>query len=259
MPSIGSSKLDKFIATISIGLGIPLFTLYIVAMIIYPYIEGDWEYLQSVWDRWQSLNVGILALASSVIAFNISIFNARRQKEKEFNAARAFLPDALSSLCGYLESCKNLLIEAYNLNTGEGLYERLPHSVLSNEVPPLPLDYKEIFSRCISLAEPHLGNHLVKILIKLQIQKARITSFPNEISENSSTEVSTLDVLFHLIDAGELYALINLTFDVARGEKNILEKEITIDDYKTAYLNLKITFIDLLIQQTQNTLNNKQR
>jgi hypothetical protein len=56
-------------------------SLYAFCMLIWPWIAGcgDWGYVQNVWNRWQSLNVGMLAFISSITAFNISRYNAEKQ------------------------------------------------------------------------------------------------------------------------------------------------------------------------------------
>lgn len=59
-------------------LGIILAALYFVCMPIAPWIQSgwDWDNVQDIWDRWQSLNVGMLAFISSILALNISRINA---------------------------------------------------------------------------------------------------------------------------------------------------------------------------------------
>jgi len=66
-----------------------LFTLYLVSMVAWPFIAsgGDWFYVQTVWDRWQGFNVGVLALVSSVVAFYLARYKAEKQREREFRAS----------------------------------------------------------------------------------------------------------------------------------------------------------------------------
>ncbi|MEW8626991.1 MAG: hypothetical protein AB2551_14655 [Candidatus Thiodiazotropha sp.] len=86
-------------------IGVPFAFLYFISMFIIPLVDNalNWGGIQNVWDRWQSLNVGMLAFISSITAFNISRFNANKQRERDFLAAKAFLPDALSELIDYFE------------------------------------------------------------------------------------------------------------------------------------------------------------
>jgi hypothetical protein len=49
---------------------------YVYFMFIEPFFHGGWNGALRVWSSWQSLNVGFLALASSMIAFSIARYNA---------------------------------------------------------------------------------------------------------------------------------------------------------------------------------------
>lgn len=51
-----------------------LLLIYIIAMFIVPWLRfKNWDSVQAVWDRWQTLNAGALAFLASVLAFNCSI------------------------------------------------------------------------------------------------------------------------------------------------------------------------------------------
>lgn len=54
---------------------------YVCSMFVAPIFQGDfsWGYVQAVWDRWQGLNVGVLAFAASLTAFSISRGKERRR------------------------------------------------------------------------------------------------------------------------------------------------------------------------------------
>lgn len=68
---------------------IPLFGTYLVAMLAYPWWseKGDWDGVQAVWDRWQALNVGVLAFTASVIAFYTSHYRMIEQRKQDYVAA----------------------------------------------------------------------------------------------------------------------------------------------------------------------------
>ena len=106
MKHIGILKPDTLVSLLN-GIGVPATIIYFSCMLLYPWIDGNfyWSHVQDIWDRWQSLNVGVLAFISSIIAFNISRFNANKQREREFTAAKAFLPMTLG-LYGIL--CKRV-------------------------------------------------------------------------------------------------------------------------------------------------------
>ena len=85
-------------------------TVYVYSMFINPFIEGGWQGALKVWSAWQALNVGFLAFASSLIAFYISRYNAEKQRQREFVAAKAFLPEALSRRKDKFSSAKALAL-----------------------------------------------------------------------------------------------------------------------------------------------------
>ena len=112
MKHLGIVEPDTLVTLLN-WIGVPIVALYVSSMFIYPWfaLEWRWSSVEDVWDRWQSLNVGMLALISSITAFNIGRYNAEKQRKREFMASKAFLPDALSNLASYLspESVTSML------------------------------------------------------------------------------------------------------------------------------------------------------
>jgi hypothetical protein len=217
--------------------GIPILAIYIFCMFIFPFFVGDWSYVQSIWHYWQSLNVGVLALTSSLIAFNISRFNADNQRARNFVAARAFLPEALSELNVYTESCSPLLKEAWHRANNKTDKCRTP---LAESLPKLPSSYKEIFSRCIAFSEPDVGKHLAYILTRLQVNHSRLTSLENEFCKESITTQIPVNIMSYMYSLGELMALLNRTYGFARGQDKFCAKRLDIGDFNTAYFGLDI-------------------
>lgn len=213
---------------------IALSGLYAYSMLIHPWLNGGWKYVHAVWFDWQSLNVGILAFLASVIAFNVSRYNATQQRKRELVAARSFLPESLSELSEYLKKCSGILAIAYE----NAHQHREPPADI--EAPLQPNGYKEIFSRCISLADRELAEHLSYILSCLQVNHARICSFICDKNFNPQIIVNTKNVLTYLFRLGELQALINSTFNYARGEENFVAKPLDWESYRTAYATLAL-------------------
>ena len=93
-------KFLKYIGSIFIYISI---SAYVYSMFIVPFqqSQGNWEYVQNVWDRWQGLNVGVLALVSSIIFFKASFYKVEQERKQNFIAARAFLPEVFSELIYY--------------------------------------------------------------------------------------------------------------------------------------------------------------
>lgn len=234
MKRIGIVKSGTLINIINWVGGI-LIAIYLVGMIIAPWIAtgGDWDKVQVIWDRWQSLNVGVLAFISSIVAFNISGFSEHRQRERNFIAARAFLPQALSELTGYFKLSSILIKEAW---------EKVANSdttPLTATVPALPTSYKETFSRCIELAEPDVSEHLAYILMRLQVHHSRIQELANDFGVGHTIFIPN-NLISYLYSLSELQALTNRTFEFARGMAEFDDNKLALEDFMNAYANLGI-------------------
>ena len=231
-------KWDKIIDLLN-WLGIPLICLYFFSMFVYPWIDGggSWSHVHSVWMDWQTINVGVLAFVSSMVAFNISKYHTKQQREREFIAARSFLPEALSELVRYFKSSAILLTEAWKRTKDEADQCNTP---LSRDVPELPTNYREIFSRCISLAEPNVAKYLSYILMQLQVHHARMENMYDAFQPNSSMRELSVNIKSYLFRLAELQALINRIFDYSRGLEDFNNAPLTWDEFKTAYVNLEI-------------------
>lgn len=230
-------NVDKFITEFRWPLVI-LGVLYVLFMIIAPWIIGGWQWshVQIVWDRWQGLNVGVLAFAASVIAFEITRYKEKRQRQREFLAARSFLPEALSEISAYLKASARMHMTVWN--NGQVAF------------PPPPSEYKHVFANCIRYADSDTGEQLSallsELLMWLQVHAARLESYiANPAHSTAMKQISTLDGL-RLI--GELQARVNKLFDFARGlEEEVDPRPLTWDDYKTAYLNLGLHIENLVV------------
>jgi hypothetical protein len=150
-----------------------IFLFYFYFMFISPLFHGGLNGLLKVLSSWQSLNAGFLAFASSIIAFSIARYNAEKQREREFVAAKAFLSEALSDLSAYFEQSATLYTEAYQRASNE---QDSCKTRLKSTLPILPKGYREVFRNCIHSATPDVGEHLARILSLLQIHVARLTS-----------------------------------------------------------------------------------
>lgn len=203
--------------------GIPLTLIYIASMFIFPLFSENlsWQYVQNVWDRWQGLNIGMLAFISSIIAFNISRYNANKQRERDFSAAKAFLPQSLSELCEYFNSCAALLQEAWQA-TEENRLEAVELE--------LPESYKEIFSNCIRYAESDVGNYLSIMLVNLQVNRSRLTTMNKD-----NTDLNKPYLISCLYRLGELQAMANKLFPFARGTEDFDSTPLEWKDFRNVY------------------------
>lgn len=225
--------------------GISIAALYIVFMLVVPWVEGSgsWRYVQNVWDRWQSLNVGMLAFFSSVIALNISRFNANKQREREFSASKAFLPSALSELVSYYKDSASI----FKLGWGSE-----PGSEPDFISPKLPHSYKEVFSNCIRHAEPAVGDYLSQILMKLQVHDSRLRSYIGEENCEYRFHPQRHNVLVYLFRLAELQALVAKLFGFARNLEPFDDKPLDWEDFRNAFGNLDLWLDEFVIDETNN-------
>jgi len=222
------------LANIVVALGA---ALYLYSMLIHPWLNGGWKNVHAVWLEWQSLNVGILAFLASLIAFNVSRHHANQQRKREMVAARSFLPDALSDLDSYFEASA----ETLKLMNDLSHVGRAPSGAPIDVRPPqLPGTHREIFSRCISLAEPPLAEYLSYILKCLQVHNARISQVATEFRPGGNAGFSRDVANSYMLRLGELQALINNLFDYARGEAEFSQKTLNWETMKNAFSNLHV-------------------
>lgn len=212
-------------------------------MFIFPWVDGagNWLYVQNVWDRWQSLNVGMLAFISSITAFNISRFNANKQRERDFLAAKAFLPAALSELCAYFKLSATILIRAWETDR---------NNRLDIESPSLPENYKQVFGQCIKFAEPDVGDYLSKILVRLQVHDARLMELISQYGGANHPNRHT--IISYLYRLGELQAFMNKLFPFARNEEEFDSSRLQWEDFRNAFGNLDVWYQDYRIDENMN-------
>ncbi len=218
-------------------------------MFINPFFYGGWNAALKVWNSWQSLNVGFLAFASSLIAFSIARYNAEKQREREFVAAKAFLPEALSELTSYFNQSAILYTEAYRRASDNSDRCR---TQLNSALPVLPRDYKNVFRQCIHSAPPNVGEHLANILSQLQVHHSRLNSVYEEFNPGSHMVQRPTNIMSKIFCLGKLQALVNKTFPFARGTEDIDFSPLTLDEFVTAYRNLdiQIEYIEDLFEFT---------
>ena len=222
-------------------------------MFIEPSINlKSWSEVTAVWYRWQSLNVGVLALASSVIFYFTTKYKEEKQRVREFKAARAFLPESLSELSSYLEQSVMIKKEAIAVSS-EGRI-RIPSSARK---PELPQNYREIFRDCIRHSKEDFGDHLSTILGDLQIHDSRMEGLTRYLHGESETGHNTHYTLGLIVDTGVLQARINKTFSIARGVNPFVGGEVTYDECINAYNNMDIRLTEIkgLIERTKTRIN----
>lgn len=230
MKHLGLIKADTWVKVVN-WIGIPSILLFLICMVAAPWISSDldWDYVQAVWDRWQTFNAAMLAFLSSWIAFNIAKFNAKKQREREFVAARAFLPQALSELSQYFSACAKFLMAALD-QCNEGT-DQLS---VQTSTPTPPEIYRSIFSDCIRLAEPDVAEQLAAILRDLQIHLSRMKELGKQ-DQNSTLIIGSMNITSYMYSLGKLQVMVNCLFDFARGTTDFTVTKRVWEDFRNAY------------------------
>ena len=222
---------------------LPVWFLYFFCMFIYPFIVLGWRWdeVQGVWARWQGINAGMLALLSSIIAFNIGINKAERQRKRDFIVSIAFLPDALSKLSAYLSASALVLDKAW---------EKPEKSAPLNITPPVyPSEVKEVFGNCIRDADYHVGEYLSGILKRLQIHEARLEKFFPRETDRTFESISKPQIIDYIYRLGQLKGMIDRVFPFSRGQPELDTSPLIWDDFKNAYGALDLWYEDYSIKE----------
>lgn len=244
MRHIGIVKPETLVTVLNV-LGIPAVLTYVVSMFVYPWIASgwDWQQVQTVWGRWQSLNVGMLAFTSSLTAFNISRFNAEKQREREFRASKAFLPDALSELSSYLASSAAVFKAGWEAKRGEEI---------GVAVPMPPPGFRDVFRECIRYAEPDVGDFLARMLVRLQVHSARLEVYVAQQRDDTWVSPDKLNIIYYLYRLGELQAMVNKLFPYARSMAAFDSDALDWEDFNNAYGNLDVWVDEYYIDGQSN-------
>lgn len=225
--------------------GWPVLAIYCFSMFAYPWFGGSWswKHVQEVWDRWQTFNAGALAFAASLVAFNISRFNESRQRERDFTAAKAFLPSTLSGLMEYCTRSARIY---------KAMWEPVGAEPAAHEHPDFPPNYREVFSNCIRHADPSVGSYLSNILVRLQVHDARLRDAIAETQQLHQQVADRHNIISYLMCIGEIYSLMGNLFSFARDEDTFREKPLDWSEFRSAYAIMDLEIEDFHIDETMN-------
>jgi hypothetical protein len=220
---------------------VPGVAIYLYGMVIFPLGKGNfsWEHLHAVWETWQTFNAAVLAFFASVIALNVSRISEEKQRERDFLAARAFLPAAFSDLTAYFKACGAALTQVWDGGT--------PVIV----APTPPNSHREAFKECIRHATPEIGEQLTAILVKLQVHEARLQEVVEK--RRAADKYSVLSYLFSL---AEMKVRVDKLFDFARGEALFDQSPMVWANFKNAYsvLDLDVEHYEISAENSLQAL-----
>lgn len=236
--------------------------IYVACMVVIPAFQhgGSWERVQAVWDRWQTLNAAMIALAASFIALFATQYGERKGMERKFLAATVLLPHALSELTEYLEkSAEIYTIAASCIETRDSANPTL----LTKELPTISDTYKVTFSQCIEHGDADTAQFLGDVLMDLQIQQARMKSLREVLSvPQHSMHISKRNITADAFLVGHIKILIDRLFPLARRSDPLDRSPFRLAEYDTAYKLLSLDthygMIDELMAFTKSNLEARQ-
>lgn len=199
--------------------------LYLASMVAYPFYisDLDWNYVQGVWNTWQTFNAAMIALLASIIAL-AAMYSESQKRERELLAAKALLPEALTQLIYFCKHSASLLKEAY-INRNEPNSD--PYLLYINgDIHQIPEWVGSAFQGCIIAADKPDAVYMAGILAELQVIRARLVSIHHDSNKDMELLVMPDDLISHIRQLGYLVAKVNALFPYARDGEPILNKEI---------------------------------
>jgi hypothetical protein len=232
--------------------------IYIACMVGIPAYqhEGSWGEIQAVWDRWQTLNSAMIALAASLIALFATQYSERKGMERKFLAATVLLPHALSELSEYLSKSAELYTEAMSCVKTRGSDEP---KLLTAELPIISDNYKVTFSQCIEHGDVHIAQFLGDVLKDLQVHQARMKNLKGVLGvPQNSMHISQKNIVADAYLIGHIKVLVDRLFPLARRSGALDYSSFRLDEYSAAYsllsLDLYLGMVDELIALTKRNL-----
>ncbi|NQZ94498.1 MAG: hypothetical protein HRT97_19485 [Moritella sp.] len=240
--------INKFLKVCATLLG----CIYIGSMVIQPLCIGGFDNLMKTWREWQTFNAGMIAIFAAIISAYIALHldksarqreavkisesrqNERQklraekqardeQREREFIAARPFLPASLTLIHEYVELISKDLLRLYAVIKADDEND-LRRYVADIKFKNMPSGYQGVFKECITLSTPDVSKHLAYILVHLQVFSSRVESLdPQHLDKRNLGEM--------LVDSIRFLFKIDSMFDFAREGLPIKDIHRTVDNY----------------------------
>lgn len=181
---------------------------------LWPLIEHDFDFssAQDVWDRWQAWNTGVIALLSALTALAVARLRDEKERQRSFIAAKALLPDHLSSLLEYLRATQAFLTVAYSKVAHENM--ELP------EVPSRPIGYEQWVSDAIRWGDPAFVSYMSNVVSHLQVYKSRTSALQIEFDDPESI-VSEDNIKEYLVQGAIIYMHVGKLLNYVRDNKSL--------------------------------------
>lgn len=189
----------------------------------------DWTYLQNVWDRWQALNVGLLALVSSIYFYRGSQQVSESARASKFIAAKSL---ALHKLPYVIKFLQNSVLKLSEFNNGSIYLEK-------DGVSFEQLDLSSLHDCIVYSKDASTQNHFSFLISELQVFNSRLELYTDEGFQKKLL----LDRLSHenmMFKAATIKSLIDQSFNFCRENNSSLSDEVTYDEIENACRALDI-------------------
>lgn len=195
--------------------------------------------------EWQSLIAGILALIGAFLAVLIgrqqikaADKRATEIRERKFMAARAILPEDLSTICAYTNQCSHVVYTAIKRHRET----QLPPNDM--QMPRLNSRVPTNLQRLIEQLDKQNASQVAALLACYQVQRARfedaLNGWNNHQSGARHMSFTRSNIEHPLIETIQLRIHANNMFDFARGELADIAsvKKPDEDTFRNAVKNL---------------------
>ncbi len=207
--------------------------LYFACMFIWPIAEyRDWAGVQAVWDRWQSLNVGVLAFSASVIFWYTTHLRSKESDVKEYKAARVFLVFVASELCREFDDAAELLKKRLQSSSWQSMGEdRLA----------FPQHLYSYLERYIKYAELNNAQYVIDLIKFHQIYTDRLNTVFGDITDRTNPKDC---VVKSIGDLCNISARTNRLFGYGRGSNSLDTSKIKPENIKVEIASYRFLFED---------------
>jgi len=196
--------------------------IWLIAMIAYPAFSSsfNWIEIQRVWDRWQTLNSGMIALLAAILAIYAAQYIENKKRERSLIAEKSLLPLALSELSEYCIGLAGYLKNEHREWKGDHLTKL---SKNGNLAPDRPAEWVfDTFKNCMIHEQESEAKFMASILSDTQIINSRIRTLKDDnLMVIQKTFISRKN------EVCLLHAKIDRMFKYSREHSLLLTTEIT--------------------------------
>ncbi len=199
--------------------------VWLIAMIAYPVFSSNfnWVETQRVWDRWQTLNSGMIALLAAMLAIYATQYIENKKRERSLIAEKSLLPLALSELSEYCIG----LAEYLKMEHQEWKKDTLKKlSKNNNLVPNRPTEWIfDAFKNCMIHEQESEAKFMASILSDTQIISSRFRTLKDD-----NLLVTQRTFISRRNEICLLHAKIDRMFKYSREHSLLLTTEITEEE-----------------------------